>query len=282
VDPIEKKPLFHVLPGTRSLSVAAAGCCFQCEFCQNWQISQGPQEGRALETTSCSPEELLAMAELNRCASISYTYTEPTVFFEFAYDTARLAKQRGIRNCFVSNGYMSSRAVQTIAPYLDAINVDLKAFRDETYRRVMHARLQPVLDCLVALKEAGIWIEVTTLVVPGMNDSSQELKDIAEFIVHKLGVGVPWHVTRFYGQYKMSETPSTELDTLQEACRIGQEAGLRYVYCGNVPGRADENTYCPDCGEIVIERVGYTIGGIRLSAEGACRHCGRRIEGIWK
>jgi len=281
VDPIEKKPLFHFLPGTTSLSVAAAGCNFQCGFCQNWQISQSPRTGRISRGQAASPEQIVAAAADHDCASISYTYTEPTVFFELAYDTARLAAARGIRNCFVSNGFMTPLAVETIAPVLDAINVDLKAFRDETYRRVMKASLQPVLTCLKALAAAGIWIEVTTLVVPGMNDSPEELRDIAAFIAGQLGPAVPWHVSRFHGDYKMTDAASTPIATLQTACRIAQEVGLEFVYCGNVPGRADENTYCPACGEVVIERTGFAVRGIHLR-NGACAKCGRAIEGVWE
>ena len=280
VDPIEKKPLFHFLPGTTSLSVAAAGCNFQCEFCQNWQISQSLREGLAPRGRAVSPQQLVAAAVDNGCRSMSYTYTEPTVFFELAYETAAIAHQRGLGNCFVSNGYMTPKAVGTIAPYLDAINVDLKAFRDQTYRRVMKARLEPVLETLKALVAAGIWVEVTTLVVPGMNDSPQELGDIAEFIALQLGVHVPWHVSRFHGDYKVTDAPSTPIETLKLACRIAAEAGLKYVYCGNVPGQADERTICPACGHVVIDRVGFTIRGTSLTG-GACGECGQAIEGLW-
>ncbi len=280
VDPIEKKPLFHFIPGTTSVSVAAAGCNFQCDFCQNWQISQSPRTGRLTVGQAISPQQILSAAQNYDCASISYTYTEPTIFFELAYDTAKLAHGKGIKNCFVSNGYMTPLAVETIAPYLDAINVDLKAFRDETYRKIMKARLEPVLICLKALVDAGIWLEVTTLVVPGMNDSDNELRDIAKFIADELGPAVPWHVTRFHGDYKMTDTPSTPLETLTNACQIGQDAGLKYVYCGNVSGLADENTYCPSCKETVIRRVGYSIDKVSLRS-GACIKCGQAIDGIW-
>ena len=280
VDPIEKKPLFHFLPGTRSLSVACAGCNFQCEFCQNWQISQSPRRGTP-RGQAVSPEQIVTAAANYDCASISFTYTEPTVFFELAYDSAKLAHERGILNCFVSNGYMTPRAVEAIAPHLDAINVDLKAFRDETYRKIMKASLQPVLECLKALVAAGIWVEVTTLVVPGMNDSDEELKDIAGFIAGELGRSVPWHVSRFHGDYKMTAAPATPLATLQRACRIGKEAGLKHIYSGNVPGSADENTYCPSCGHTLIERVGYSIRAVRIR-DGACEACGEAIEGIWQ
>jgi pyruvate formate lyase activating enzyme len=280
VDPIEKKPLFHFLPGSRSLSIAAAGCNFQCEFCQNWQISQAPRTGEIVGGEAVSPLQIVTAAKNYDCDSISYTYTEPTVFFELAYDTAKLAGEQKLLNCFVSNGYMTPLAVKTIAPYLDAINVDLKAFRDETYRRIMKARLEPVLECLKALAAAGVWVEVTTLVVPGMNDSAEELRDIANFIARDLGLHVPWHVTRFHGDYKMTSVPATPMATLETACRIGKEAGLYYVYCGNVTG-TDENTYCPSCGARVVERRGFQIGEVFLK-DGNCGHCGRPIKGVWR
>jgi len=280
VDPIEKKPLFHFLPGTMSLSIATAGCNFQCEFCQNWQISQQPPEG-GFRGQAATPEQIVSAAEDHTCASISYTYTEPTIFFELAYDTGRLAHERGIKNCFVSNGYMTPEAVQTIAPYLDAINLDLKAFRDETYRRVMHARLQPVLDCLKALAAAGVWVEVTTLVVPGMNDSEDELRDIAQFIADQLGRHVPWHVSRFHGDFKMTDLPPTSLETLVLACRLGKEAGLKYVYCGNVSGQVDERTLCPSCSAVLVDRRGYAVRGVCID-DGRCGDCGQIVEGLWR
>jgi pyruvate formate lyase activating enzyme len=280
VDPIEKKPLFHVLPGSRSLSIATAGCNFRCEFCQNWQISQAPYEGQYLQGEAVSPQQIISAAKAYDCASISYTYTEPTIFFELAYDTAALAREAGLRNCFVSNGYMTPLAVRTVAPYLDAINVDLKAFRDETYRRVMKASLQPVLTCLRELVAQKVWVEVTTLVVPGMNDSPGELADIAGFISRELGPAVPWHVSRFHGDYRMNSTPTTPLATLELACRLGREAGLLYVYGGNAPGCADESTRCPQCGSLLIDRAGFRIRSCRLQG-GRCPSCQRAIEGIW-
>ena len=281
VDPIEKKPLFHVLPGSRSLSIAAAGCNFQCEFCQNWQISQAPRTGRILGGQAVSAEQVVTAALNYDCQSISYTYTEPTVFFELAYDTARLAQPRGLMNCFVSNGFMTPLAIETIRPYLDAINVDLKAFRDETYRRVMKGRLEPVLTALRALVQAGIWVEVTTLVVPGMNDSPAELQDIAGFIATDLGPHVPWHVSRFHGDYQMTSTPSTPLETIQRAWEIGRQAGLLYVYGGNAPGECSESTYCPQCRRLLIDRMGFQVRNMVL-VDGACPDCGRHIEGLWK
>ncbi len=287
VDPIEKKPLFHFLPGTESLSFATPGCNFRCSFCQNWQISQSPRQGEEglagedRNTQSIPPADIVALARRHGCASISYTYTEPTIFFELAYDTARFAHQQGVRNCFVSNGFMTSEAIETIRPYLDAINVDLKAFSDETYKKVYGGRLQPVLDALKMLVQAGIWVEVTTLIVPDLNDSPEELRQIAMFIANELGQAVPWHVSRFHGDYQMRNTQSTPLKTLGLACRLGTEAGLKYVYCGNVPGQADERTCCPMCGDLLIDRVGFTVKSVNLS-DGKCPACGEKIEGVWE
>jgi len=280
VDPIEKKPLFHFLPGSRSLSIAAPGCNFQCDFCQNWRISQAPQTNSGPIGEAIDPGQIVSAAIGHDCASISYTYTEPTVFFELAYDTARLAHPAGLRNCFVSNGFMTPQAVEMIAPYLDAINVDLKSFRQRTYRTVMKASLAPVLECLKAVVHEGVWLEVTTLVVPGMNDSPQELGDIAEFIASELGVGVPWHVSRFHGDYNMQDKPATPLATLETACNLGAAAGLKYVYCGNVLNGHGQSTYCNSCGAMVIERVGFSVGGMHLQ-NGSCAKCGQQIDGIW-
>ncbi|MFP4355847.1 MAG: AmmeMemoRadiSam system radical SAM enzyme [Phycisphaerae bacterium] len=279
VDPIEKKPLFHVLPGSRSLSIAAAGCNFQCEFCQNWQISQSPQNGGIRGQASTAKQVVVAAANYD-CSSIAYTYTEPTIFFEFAYDCAQLAGQEGIKNVFVSNGFLTPQAIETIAPHLDAINVDLKAFKDETYRKVMKASLQPVLDCLVALKDHGVWTEVTTLIVPDMNDSPEELRDLASFLSQQLGPQTPWHVSRFHGDYKMQDRVVTPIETLQMACAIGQEAGLKHIYCGNVHGRTDENTYCPNCGDVVVRRVGFSVRQVCLT-DGRCDNCSQPVAGIW-
>jgi pyruvate formate lyase activating enzyme len=279
-DPIEKKPLYHFLPGTTSMSVAAAGCNFQCEFCQNWQISQLPRTGRAAGEAT-EPERIVEAARRNGCRSISYTYTEPTVFLEFAFDTGRLAGQAGMKNCFVSNGFMTTEAVRTIAPVLDAINVDLKAFREETYRTVMKARLEPVLACLRALVAEGIWVEVTTLVVPGMNDSRQELGDIAGFIAGELGRDVPWHISRYHDAYQMDGRGATPMATMDMAADLGRQAGLRYVYQGNVANGQGGTTHCPQCGAVVIGRSFFRVAASHLS-DGKCGKCGEPIAGVWE
>ncbi len=278
IDPIEKKPLFHFLPGSHSYSIATVGCNFRCLFCQNADISQGPHDYGEVIGSSVPPESIVAEAQRNGCATISYTYTEPTIFMEYALDVARLADSKGIRNVFVSNGYMTETALEAIAPHLHAANVDLKAFTDDFYVKQCGARLKPVLNTLRKMKELGIWLEVTTLVIPGLNDSPQELTELANFLV-TLGTETPWHISRFHPTYRMTDRPTTPVKTLQAARDIGLRAGLRYVYVGNVPGNEGENTFCPQCGKVLIERFGFAIKPRGIQA-GACSHCGMRIEGV--
>jgi len=281
VDPIEKKPLYHFLPGTLSMSVALAGCNFRCGFCQNWEISQTPAGGGASGGGRETPPEAVVSAALaNRCRSISYTYTEPTIFFEYAYDTAKAARAAGLANVFVTNGYMTAEALDVVLPYLDAANVDLKAFRDATYKKVCGARLQPVLDTIRKMHELGVWVEVTTLVVPGMNDGEDELRDIARFLAG-VDPALPWHISRFHPDYKCTDTPATPVETLRRAREIGREAGLRFVYVGNVThgARDGEDTACPGCGRTLIRRRGFAIEANDLTGGGACPHCGAAVAG---
>jgi pyruvate formate lyase activating enzyme len=280
VDPIEKKPLFHFLPGSRSYSIATAGCNFMCLHCQNYDISQYPKtHGGNIPGTERPPTAIVAEAKANRCTTISYTYTEPTIFLEFALDTARLAKEQGMRNVFVSNGFMTAESATAMAGVIDGDNIDLKSFRDDFYRKICKARLQPVLDTIARLKRSGVWIEVTTLVIPGLNDSTEELTDIAQFI-KGVGPEIPWHVSAFHPTYQMMDRPRTPAATLLKARDIGLAAGLRYVYTGNIPGQGGENTHCYSCGELVIERVGYTIKGFILQ-DGKCPKCQAAIDGVW-
>lgn len=278
VDPIEKKPLFNVLPGSRSYSIATVGCNFHCRHCQNYEISQVSRDA-PIAGYERSPEEVVKSALATACQSIAYTYTEPTIFFEFAYDTARLAREAGLLNIFVTNGYISKEALTTIAPYLDAANIDLKGFSEGFYRDVVHARLSEVLDSIIEYRRQGVWIELTTLIIPGLNDSEEELQGIASFIVTNLGVDTPWHVTQFYPTYKLTDRPRTPVETLRRAREIGLEAGLRYVYEGNVPGEGGENTWCPFCSSLLIKRHGYIIESNRVSG-GTCPDCGASIAGI--
>lgn len=278
VDPIEKKPLYHFFPGSLAYSIATIGCNFRCSFCQNWEISQlSKRESLFSEGYELKPEEVVREAKRNGCRGISYTYTEPTIFFEYAYDTAKIAKENGLYNNFVTNGYMSKDAIDKISPYLDACNIDLKSFRDDTYRNICHGRLEPVLDSIKYMKRLGIWVEITTLVVPGMNDSKTELRDIAEFIT-SVDCEIPWHISAFHPDYKWTDSASTPISTLHQAAFIGKKAGLSYIYLGNVAVAG--NTYCPKCSTLLIRRMGYTIVNYNVD-KGKCISCGRPIKGVW-
>lgn len=279
IDPIEKKPLFHFYQGSTAYSIATPGCNFRCAWCQNWEISQMPKEQHLIAGYEATPEEIVAAARQHSCSNIAYTYTEPTIFFEYAYDTARLASAFSLANIFVTNGYMTEEMLKTIAPYLDAANVDLKAFRDKTYRQYVGARLQPVLDSLKAIKKLGIWLEVTTLVIPGINDDSAELKDAAQFIIRELGADTPWHISRFFPDYKLRDVPPTPHKFLERAWDIGRSEGLRYVYLGNVPGEDKQNSYCPDCGALLIRRNIFGVVASRIK-QGCCPDCGSAIAGV--
>jgi len=279
VDPIEKKPLFHFRPGTQSFSVATVGCNMRCLNCQNADISQMPRDRNQIQGQEVPPHALVQAALEHRCRSIAYTYTEPAIYWDYAYDTACLAHTKGLENVFVTNGYLSEESLQEIAPYLDAANVDLKSFRDRTYRTICGARLQPVLDTIRRMKQLGIWIEVTTLLIPDLNDSDEELKRMAQFI-YEIDPGIPWHVSRFHPTYRMLDRPLTPLESIQKACRIGLEVGLRYVYSGNIPGEERESTYCYSCGVCLIHRLGFEVLQNRL-VDGKCAECGATIDGVW-
>ena len=275
-DPIEKKPLFHFHPGSRSYSIATVGCNFRCLHCQNYDISDYPKEHPDIPGVDMTPEQVVSEAELSGCLSISYTYTEPTIFMEFAYDCARLAHKRGIQNVFVSNGYTSPSATRIIAPYLAANNIDLKG-DDNFYKKVVGARLQPVLDTIKLMKDLGVWVEITTLIIPTHNDSEEFLQWAAEFI-NSVDPSIPWHVTQFHPTHKLLDKPRTPVNTLRRAREIGLRAGLKYVYEGNVPGEGGENTYCHSCGELLIERMGFSLKTLRLK-DAKCLRCGTRIDG---
>lgn len=303
IDPVEKKPLYHFYPGSRSYSIATVGCNLRCAFCQNWDISQWPKEhlarhvapdgsGRTTEPVCPSltelesvipgervtPRAIVDAAHSTDCQSIAYTYIEPTVFYELAYDTAKLAKAEGLKNIFVTNGFIGESALRELATVIDAANVDLKFFKDESYRRISRARLQPVLEAIRLYRKLGVWVEVTTLVIPGLNDSDEELQAIAEFI-RSVGAEVPWHISQFYPAYKMLDRPPTPLQTLQHAAEIGRAAGLRYVYEGNVPGEPGEDTHCYRCGALLIDRYGFHVRQNRIVA-GACPDCGASVDGL--
>ncbi len=278
VDAVEKKPLFHFFPGSSAYSIGTPGCNFRCRWCQNWEISQTPCEQHLIAGQELRPEQIVAAAQRAGSRSIAYTYTEPTIFFEYAYETARRARAAGIANVFVTNGYLSRQALETFQPLLDAANMDLKAFRDETYRNYTGARLQPVLDTMKRMKQLGVWLEVTTLVVPGINDDPQELRDAADFVAQELGVATPWHISRFFPDYQMTAVPPTPVATLRRAEQIGRDAGLQYVYVGNV--REDADTYCHACGELLIRRALMAVSENRVQLESRCPRCGATVAGV--
>ena len=308
VNPIEKKPLFHFYPGSLAYSVSTVGCNLRCAFCQNWEISQWPKThlpkhvgdaagasasdadagpelvcpqlaamDLAIPGEPATPEGIVRAARDSGCRSVCYTFTEPTIFYELAFDTAQCARAQGLLNTCVTNGFISEAPLREWATVIDAVNVDLKFFAEESYRRVSRARLQPILDAIRLYHELGVWIEVTTLVIPGVNDSDQELTGIAEFLA-ALGPEIPWHVSRFFPAYRMLDISPTEAATLRRAREIGQAAGLRYVYEGNVPGEGGENTYCHRCHALLIERYGFAVRNDRVR-NGVCPECATPLDG---
>jgi pyruvate formate lyase activating enzyme len=281
VDPVEKKPLYHFLPGSKSFSVAIAGCNFRCGFCQNWEISQAPVkpgESLGLIEDEFTPETLVDEALSNDCASIAYTYTEPTIFFEYAYDSAKLGRERGLRNIFVTNGYMTKACLKEIAPYLDAANVDLKFFKDSSYKKICSASLAPVLDSIKLMVDMGIWVEITTLIIPGINDSDEELSEIAKFIL-SVGKDVPWHISRFHPDYKFNGYLPTPEETLKKAQAIGEEAGLSFVYAGNVYGFGND-TLCSLCKKRLIRRDVFKVTELNIQ-DSKCLYCQSLVPGIF-
>ena len=281
IDPVEKKPIYHLKPGSLSYSIATVGCNFKCSFCQNADIAQMPSEHNGLiRGVDTPPEEIVQQAVRGRCESISYTYTEPGVFFELAFETAKKAREKGLMNIFVTNGYMSPKAIEMIAPYLDAANVDLKAFNEKFYIKQCRAKLEPVKETLKLMKSLGILVEVTTLLIPGLNDDPEELKGMAEFVADSLGVDTPWHISRFHPSYHLNHIKPTPLETLEQACKTGREAGLRYVYIGNASGLDTENTCCHSCGRVLVQRSMYRIKN-HINEKGECPDCRTPVYGIF-
>jgi len=304
VDPIEKKPFFHFLPGTHSLSIATVGCNFRCLNCQNWDISQGFKEQasersevgdegkleganfidrkKEIPGENLSPKQIVDIALKNKLPSISYTYTEPVIFLEYALDTMKLARKAGIKNGWVSNGFLSPESAKLILPFLDAIRIDIKSFSDDFYKEVCGGRLQPVLDTAKMMKKSGVWVEIITLAIPTLSDSEEMFRDIANFIYKELGPETPWHITQFSGviSWKLQDLPETKVETLKKAYEIGKSAGLKYVYTGNVPGMPSEDTFCPKCNTLVIDRTGYMIS--RHDKQGKCPKCGENLNLILK
>ncbi len=278
IDPIEKKPFFHFLPGSYSLSIATVGCNYSCLNCQNWDISQGFKGVKEIPGKDISPEEIVETALKNKLPSISYTYTEPTIFLEYALETMKMAKKAGLKNNWVSNGFMSEESAKLVIPYLDANNIDLKSFSDEFYKSNCGGKLKPVLETAKLMKKSGVWVEITTLVIPTLSDSEEMFKKIANFIYTELGPETPWHISQFSGaiSWKLQHLPDTPIETLEKAIKIGREIGLKYVYIGNIPGHQAENTYCPKCKALSISRVNYYIH--RHDKSGKCPKCGEDLN----
>ena len=279
VDPIEKKPFFHFLPGTMAFSIASAGCSLRCKFCQNWQISQfSPEQTKNYYLT---PAQVVEYAIKYKCPSIAYTYSEPVNFYEYMLDTAKIAKEKGIKNVVHTAGFINPEPLEKLCKYLDAVNVDLKGFNEEYYRNVCGANLQTVLNSLKILKKHNIWIEITNLILPGYNDKEDEIRRMCEWIKNNLGENTPVHFSRFQPMYLMRHLPPTPVSTLEKAVKIAKEVGLKYVYIGNVPGSSYENTYCPRCGKILIRRIAFTVLENNIK-NGRCKFCGEKIPGVWE
>ena len=280
VDPIEKKPLFHFLPGSRSYSIATVGCNFRCRFCQNSDISQMPADYDRIWGEDMTPSTIVREARTSRSSTIAYTYTEPTIYYELAVDTARLAESDGIRNVFVTNGYMTEECLQDIGSALHGANVDLKAYSDIFYKEQCGAKLEPVLKSIEKMIEMGVWLEVTTLLIPGLNDSEKELREIAGFLARQ-DPNIPWHISRFHPTYRLTNIEATPQEKIQRAREIGYDEGLRYVYTGNLPGDEGEKTFCHECGELLIDRFGFSIRN-NMIKDGRCPGCDTEIPGVWE
>lgn len=271
VDPIEKKPLFHFYPGTTVFSLGSVGCNFRCKYCQNWGISQAELEH--ISTRDMLPEEAIRLTKEYGCKSIAWTYNEPTMWFEYTLDSAKLAKKEDIKTVYVTNGYMSEESFQEINPYLDAANIDLKGMSNKFYEDLCEARLKPVLDNIIRMHDAHIHIEVTNLLIPGYNDSKEDIKALISFMVEEVGVEVPLHFTRFFPQYQMQNIPPTNIESLQRAHDLAKESGMQYVYIGNAPTADGETTFCPECGEPIIKRDGFSVVSDELKKTRKCPKC---------
>ncbi|OPY23583.1 MAG: pyruvate formate lyase-activating enzyme 1 [Methanobacterium sp. PtaU1.Bin097] len=276
VDPIEKKPLFHFYPGSMVFSLGSVGCNFRCRHCQNWGISQAELENTP--TRDMLPEDAIRLTKEYECKSIAWTYNEPTMWFEYTLDSAKIARKEDIKTIYVTNGYMSEESFQEIKPYLDAANIDLKGMTEKFYQDLCEARLEPVLDTIVKMHDAKIHIEITNLMIPGYNDSDEDIRSLVKFMADEVGVEVPLHFTRFFPQYQMQELPPTEIKYLEKAHKIARDAGMKYVYIGNVPTADGENTYCPECGETVIQRNGFSVMSDKIKETRKCPRCKADID----
>ncbi len=278
VDPIEKKPLFHYLPGTKALSIATAGCNMECKFCQNWRISQFRPE--QVPSNDVSPSELVRICKRQACPTIAYTYSEPIIFYEYMYDSAKLARAQQIGSVAISNGSILAKPVRELCQVLTAIKVDLKAFTEKFYAEMCSSRLQPVLDALQEIRATGIWLEIVVLLIPTLNDSPDEIRRMSKWVIKQLGPDVPMHFTRFHPTYRVTNLPATPVSTVERARKVAMDAGVNFAYCGNLRGHPGENTYCPACGETLIKRVGHYIAR-NIIKDGRCPKCSTKIPGIW-
>lgn len=275
VDPIEKKPLFHFYPGTLSYSLGTIGCNFRCKHCQNWTISQaGIDEANSIEIL---PEKAISRAIASGSKTIAWTYNEPTIWYEYTYDCAKLAKEAGLGTIYVTNGYITPEALKSISPYLDAYRVDIKAFTEEFYKNVCSAKLAPVLESAKLARELGMHVEVINLIIPTLNDSPRELRELSKWVHDNIGEDTPLHFTRFHPNYKMQDLPQTPVATLETAYRIARDEGIRFVYLGNVFGHEYESTYCPKCGELLIRRGFFEVGKYYITPENKCPSCSEPI-----
>ncbi len=279
IDPVEKKPFFHFMPGTRTLSLATVGCNLHCKNCQNWEISQANPEDS--EAVFCPPEKLVELAKSNQCTSLAYTYTDPVIYYEYTLDTSKPAKAAGIRNILITAGYINKEPWKELLKWTDAARIDLKSMSDDFYRENCSATLKPVLDCLVLTKESGVHLEVINLVIPTLNDSPEQIRTLAKWVKGNLGEDTPLHFSQFYPQYKMIHLPPTSAETLDTARQIAQAEGMKYVYIGNIASKTGQNTYCPRCKRLLIERSGFSILSNNLK-DGTCPDCGEKIYGVWK
>jgi pyruvate formate lyase activating enzyme len=281
IDPVEKKPLFHFLPGSSILSLATVGCNLHCKNCQNWEISQANPEDESIPAYNCPPERLVAEANKYQCPSIAYTYTDPVVYYEYTYDCSKLAHDAGIRNVLVTAGYANEEPWKKLLGQVDAANIDLKGITEDFYRDVCSATLKPVQNVLILTKAAEVHLEVTNLVIPTLNDEPDQMRELSRWVKMNLGADTPLHFSGFYPRYQMRNLPPTSLRTLETARKIAMDEGLHFVYISNVASKEGQNTYCPGCKKLLVERSGYTILQNRIS-QGGCPDCGREIYGVWK
>jgi len=279
IDPIEKKPLFHFLPGKNAYSIATVGCNLHCKFCQNWQISQAyPNE---IPFSNLEPEEVVEDAIANKCKIISYTYTEPTIFYEYVFDIAKIARKKGLKNTMITNGYINLEPLRKLYKYIDGANVDLKSFSDEFYRKICFGKLEPILDAIKEMKKLGVWIELTNLIIPTLNDEKKQIQEMCKWIVENVGKDCPLHFSRFFPMYKLTGIEPTPKSTLIKAMEIAKNEGIEYVYMGNLFVEKEENTYCPKCGELIIKRAGFSVLENKIK-NGKCPKCGKKISGVWR